>query len=284
MQGNNFFSEVFNKYSQVKVKKENRDFYNLNTIVYYLADIEQNIISARNVYEIDIRSAFPTICRLLFTEEKEFIKKLDELQADKLARNIFISTTLKGTEYLKQLNLIAKMIISSVLMDADPEAKVLELKKDGIVYIGNTIEHGQLYNYFTNIGFTIRITRYPLYLRYSRTSYYLSDDDKRLIIKGVFKDRPPFLQNVATDLVNRGRETVDFELLDKVYSKKYFEIIRQNSLDELLSKYYICDGRKYLNDQFRYDKLKTITGIKNLSPKNYLKLFIYPLLTILREN
>ena len=128
--GNNFFGDVFNIYSQVKVKKENKDFYNINTIVYYLADIEKSIVSAKNVTEIDIRSAFPTICRLLFNEEKEFINKLDELQADKLARNIFISTTLKGTEYLKQLNLIAKMVISSVLMDADPEAKILECKKD----------------------------------------------------------------------------------------------------------------------------------------------------------
>ncbi len=282
IQGNNFFSEVFNKYSQIKVKKENKDFYHLNTIVYYLADIEKSIISARNVTEIDIKSAFPTICRLLFKEEKEFIKKLDELQADKLARNIFISTTLKGTEYLKQLNLISKMIISSVLMEADPEAKVLELKKDGIVYIGNTIEHGHLYNFFSNMGFHIRVTQYSLYIRYQRTSHYLSDDEG-LIIKGVFKDRPPFLSHVASTLVSRGREDIDFEFLDKIYSKKYFEIIRQNTLDELLSKYYICDGRKYLNDQFRYDKLKTITGIKNLSPKNYLKLFIYPLLSVLRE-
>ena len=281
--GNNFFGDVFNIYSQVKVKKENKDFYNINTIVYYLADIEKSIVSAKNVTEIDIRSAFPTICRLLFNEEKEFINKLDELQADKLARNIFISTTLKGTEYLKQLNLIAKMVISSVLMDADPEAKILECKKDGICYIGNDIKNGHLYNYFGDIGFNIRITKYPLYIRFQRTSYYASED-QGLIVKGVFKDRPPFLQNVAADLVNRGRETVDFEILDKIYSKKYFEIIRQNSLDELLSKYYICDGRKYLNDQFRYDKLKTIMEIKNLSPKNYLKLFIYPLLSVVKEN
>lgn len=283
MQGNNFFSDVFDLYSRVKVKKENRNFYQLNTIVYYLADIEQTIVSAKDVIEIDIKSAFPTICRLLFKEEKEFINKLNELQSDKLARNIFISTTLKGTEYLKQLNLISKMVISSVLMDADPNAKVLEVKKDGIVYIGNNIEHGYLYSYFTDMGFNIRISQYPLYVRYQRTSYYLSNDEG-IIVKGVFKDRPPFLQNVVSTLVSGGRENIDFELLDKIYSNRYFEVIRQNSLDELLLKYYICDGRKYLTDQFRYDKLKTITGIKNLSPKNYLKLFIYPLLSILREN
>ena len=277
LKGNNFFGEVFNLYSRVKVKKENRDFYNLNTIVYYLADIEKSIISAKNVYEIDIKSAFPTICRILFEKERKFIDRLDELQEDKLARNIFISTTLKETEYLKQLNLIAKMIISSILMDADPEAKPLELKKDGIVYAGKRIDSGSLYRYFTDKGFTIRTTPYSKYIRYQRTSHYLSGE-KTLTIKGVFKDRPRFLSDLATKILSK--EDVDFDTVDKIYSNLYFEIVQQNMLDEVFMKYYACDGRKYLNKQFRYDKLGPITQIKNLSPKSYLKLFIYPLLNL----
>ena len=277
LKGNDFFSEVFDLYSRVKVDKKNRDFYNLNTIVYYLADVEKSIISANNVYEIDIKSAFPTICRILFKEEKEFIARLDELQEDKLARNIFISTTLKETEYLKQLNLIAKMIISSILMDADPEANLLELKKDGIVYVGKRIDRGSLYRYYTDKGFIIRSTPYSKYIRYQRTSHYLSEE-KTLTIKGIFRDRPQFLSNLAVDVLTK--EEIDWDLIDKIYSNKYFEIIRQNVLDELFMKYYTCDSRKYLNKQFRYEKLHTISQIKNISPKGYLKLFIYPLLNL----
>ena len=277
MQANSFFSEVFDLYSQVKVKKENRDFYNLNTIVYYLADIEKSIVSAKDVHEIDIRSAFPTICRIMFKEEKKFIERLDELQEDKLARNIFISTTLKETEYLKQLNLIAKMVISSILMDADPDAKIFELKKDGIVYAGNSVNSGSLYKHFTDQGFTIRTAPYFRYIRYQRTSHYLSRD-KKLTVKGIFKDRPPFLSKLAERVLNE--EEIDWDFVDKIYSNKYFEIVRQNVLDEVFSKYYRCDGGKYLNNQFRYDKIRTIAGIKNLSPKGYLKLFIYPLLNL----
>ena len=277
LKGNDFFSEVFNLYSQIKVKKENKDFYNLNTIVYYLADVEKSIVSANDVYEIDIRSAFPTICRILFEHEKEFIERLDELQEDKLSRNIFISTTLKETEYLKQLNLIAKMIISSILMDADPEAKPLELKKDGIVYAGNRVDGGSLYKYFTDKGFTIRTTPYSRYIRYQRTSHYLSEE-KTLTIKGVFKDRPRYLSDLAARILNK--EDVDFITTEKIYSNIYFEIVRQNMLDEVFMKYYACDGRKYLNKDFRYDRLRTITQIKNISPKSYLKLFIYPLLNL----
>ncbi len=277
LQGNNFFSEVFDLYSRIKVKKTNRDFYNLSTIVYYLADVQKSIVSANNVYEIDIRSAFPTICRIMFAKEKEFIEKLDELQEDKLARNIFISTTLKETEYLKQLNLIAKMIISSILMDADPEANPLELKKDGIVYVGKRINSGSLYRYFTDKGFIIRTTPYSRYIRYQRTSHYLSGE-KTLTVKGVFKDRPRFLSDLAAKILNK--EEIDFDTINKIYSNIYFEIIRQNMLDEVFMKYYACDGKKYLNKDFRYDKLKTVTQIKNLSPKSYLKLFIYPLLNL----
>ena len=277
MQANSFFSEVFDLYSRVKVKKENKEFYNLNTIVYYLADIEKSMISMNDVYEIDIKSAFPSICRIMFKEEKEFIERLDELQDDKLARNIFISTTLKETEYLKQLNLIAKMVISSILMDADPEAKIFELKKDGIVYAGNPVNSGTLYKHFTNQGFTIRTTPYRKYIRYQRTSHYLSEE-KTITVKGIFRDRPPFLSKLAERVLNE--EEIDWDFVDKIYSNKYFEIVRQNVLDEVFSKYYRCDGGKYLNNQFRYDKIRTIAGIKNLSPKSYLKLFIYPLLNL----
>ena len=277
MQANDFFSEVFDLYSRIKVKKENRDFYNINTIVYYLSDIEKSIIFAENAYEIDIKSAFPTICRIMFEKEKSFIRRLDELQSDKLARNIFISTTLKETEYLKQLNLIAKMIISSVLMDADPEAKIFELKKDGIVYAGNSVNGGSLYKYFTDKGFVIRTIPYRKYIRYQRTSHYISEE-KKLTVKGIFRDRPPFLSNLAEIVLNE--EEVNWDFVDQIYSNRYFEIVRQNMLDEVFMKYYACDGRKYLNKQFRYDKLGPITQIKNLSPKSYLKLFIYPLLNL----
>lgn len=88
----NFFGDVFNVYSRIKIKKENQDFYKLNNIVYYLADSQKSTIQAKDVWEIDIRSAFPTICQFLFTEEKEFLAKLNELKDQKLERNIFIST------------------------------------------------------------------------------------------------------------------------------------------------------------------------------------------------
>ena len=276
MKVSNFFGEIFDIYSRVKIKKENREFYSLNNIVYYLADKESAIIRANDIWEIDIRSAFPTICQFLFSDEREFLSRLSELANQKLERNIFISTTLKGSEYLKQLNLISKMIISSTLMDADPDAKILELKKDGIAYVGNEIKNGKLFKFFSDRGFQIRQTPYRKYARYQRTSHFFQEDGS-LIIKGVFKDRPKFLVETAEKILNN--DEVDFDSLDKYYSKNYFSIIRMNTLDELFSKYYLCDGNKFLNNKFRYERLRPISSISSMIPKNYLKLFIYPLLT-----
>lgn len=275
MKTSSFFTDIFNIYSQIKIKKENREFYNLNNIVYYLADKEKSTISAEDVWEIDIRSAFSTICRFLFVDETEFLKKLKEIESDKQRRNVFISTSLKGTEYLKQLNLISKMVISSTLMNADPNATIFELKKDGIIYSGDDIYRGELFHKFTDMGFQIRRTKYKKYIRYQRTSYFLDNDDS-LLIKGIFKDRPEFLFDIAQNILSN--TDVDFDYLDKVYSSKFFSIIKRNRLDELFTKFYLCNGNKFINNIFRYEKIKPISHIETIKPKNYLELFVYPLL------
>lgn len=63
-----------------------------------------------------------------------------------------------------------------------------------------------------------------------------------------------------------------------VQSNNYFNIIRYNNLDEVFFKYYVCNNNKYLNNDFKYDKIKNIKQCYNILPKNYLKLFVYPLL------
>lgn len=273
-----FFNQIYNIYSSVKIKAENKDFYSLNNIVYYLSDAKQNIIKAdNNIIEIDIKSAFPTICKILFKDDPSFLNKLHELEDKKLERNIFISTTLKGSGYLKQLNLISKMIISSLLMSNDPDAVILELKKDGIVYIGKSVlGQSQILDYYTSLGFIFHETKYNKYVRCQKTSYFVHTDNS-LVIKGIYKDRPDFLYKISQKILTQ--DYVDYNFLNKIYSKKYFQIIKHNILDELFLKYYNCQENKYLNKNFRYNKIKLISSIDDLTPKNYLKLFIYPLIT-----
>lgn len=269
-----FFQNVFNRYSKLKIPEKNKEFYKLDNIVYYQSDIKNIKIVASDVYEIDIHSAFPTICNKIFDKNDPFLIELNK-KIDKLDRNKFIGIKLKDTGYLKQLNLIAKMIISSILMDADSEADVFELKKDGLIYTGNSILNSKLYNYYTKeLGFQIRITKYYKYVRCFRTSYFVNND---VLIKGVFKDRPIYLQEVTNKLLLENN--VNKSELNKIYSNKYFQIIKKNNLDELFLKYYACDNVKYLNSKCKYDKIRAMYDL-NIIPKNYLKIFIYPLLDI----
>lgn len=279
----NFFNHIFNIYSKIKILKKNKNFFKLDTIYYYLADEINSSVQASNLYEIDIKSAFPSICQYLFENEKDFLDKLNNLKDKKLERNIFISTTLKNTEYLKQLNLISKMIISSILMDADLNANVFELKKDGILYSGQNIENRPLYNYFVNeLNFNIHIKKIDIYYRFQKTSHYYQKDENQLVIKGVYKDRPDFLIDILKQILSSSfmynKNDEIFDTLLKIYSKKYFKIIQINNLDEVFRKYYVCTNNKYLNNDFKYERIKMIHTINNIQPQNYLKLFIYPFL------
>ena len=272
---NDFFDLIFNKYSNIYINNVNKKIYNINTIVYYLADELNSKISAKNVYEVDIHAAFPTICQHIFYNDKNFLNKLNNL-SEKKEKNIFISTSLKDTGYLQQLNIISKMIITSCVLDANPEGcEIYELKKDGIIYSGNSITNSKIYEYYTSqLNFSIKEINYNEYIRYNKTSYYISDNE--IIIKGVYKDRPKFIQESIYNYFFLNQ--LDSDLLNKIYSNNYFNIIRYNNLDEVFFKYYICNNNKYLNNDFKYDKIKNIKQCYNILPKNYLKLFVYPLL------
>lgn len=273
MKTTSFFGDIFKIYSQIPVRKENQLFYKLDKMFYYLADSEKSKVCFRNIYEIDISAAFPTICKFLFKEEKTFLEKINSLMNNKLERNIFIATTLKDTEYLKQLNTISKMIISSILMDADPNAIVLELKKDGIVYSGEPVTSGKLYQYFSQMGFSIKSQKIQFYLRCQKTSHFFNPPDQ-LQIKGFLKDRPEFLYHTLINILNNN--DVDYASLNSIYSKKFFKIIQLNNLDELFLKYFVCNNSKYLTYNFHYERIKSLHNILNLTAKNYLKVFIYP--------
>ena len=270
-----FFKNVFKIYSSINIPKKNKDFYNLDKITYYYADVMNSKVVAKNVYEVDIHSAFPTLCNIMFDKNSEFIKKLNTLD-EKIKKNIHISTTLKDTPYLKQLNYLSKMIISSCVMKANPENDIFELKKDGIVFLGDSIKNTDVYEYYTNkFGFVIRETKYDVYIRYNRTSHYVQNGN--LIIKGVYKDRPKYIFDVCQKIFTG--DTINKQELNKIYSNDYYRIIKLNNLDELFYKYYACDGSKYLSSNYKYEKLKAFRAI-NILPKNYIKLFIFPLMVI----
>lgn len=311
MKNNQFFSEVFKKYSDINFPEEYKSVVDIKTISWYLSDELRGIVSYNNdykskIFEIDVKSAFPTICINIFGEESEFIQKLNSIE-NKRSKNIFIATYFEDKSILKQLNIISKMIITGAVFSIDETAQLLELKKDGIVFISNeTSVWNSVYEYadekvislnpFTiNINeynsqefisfisdknFRFHITNYNKYLRANRTSFFV-DKNNNFKFKGFYKYLPEFLKEQIQEFINT-EQFNKTELLDK-YSSKYWKIIFLNRLDELIKYYYICENDKFLSFDGKYLPINDILKNNSLiDPRFYLKTFIFPILSFLR--
>lgn len=275
MNTSNIFNIIFDKYSSLKINKQlHNDVYQIEKIAYYYADSNNYNVSVDDLYLIDLKSAFPSLCKLMFGMNSQFVKDIEK-QNTKFDKNKFIAISLKNTPYLKELNLLSKMIVTSCVISNDINSEIFELKKDGILYKGKNINFDNIfYKYYTEkLGLVFHIDHYKRYYRNNKTSYYLNDNNE-LEIKGVYKDRPEFLENIALKiLVN---DIIDYNELFDIYSYQRWKIIQKFNLDELFIKYFICNNNKYLDYNLKYQQIKTIEKC-NIFPKNYLKLFIYPL-------
>jgi hypothetical protein len=262
-------------------------------ISWYMADSQNNIITSignnnNYIIDLDITSAFPTICNCLYDNNSEFIIKLNNIQ-DKKEKNIFIATTLKG-EPLKQINRICKLVITGIIFDSqDPEEKekidIFELKKDGCLLSCSrkTIDRLTSLSYqdstFTQFilqnNFSFHMDYFAKYVRSNRTSFMLgkSLELKDFIIKGQYKHVPRKLLNIIHQIIVTNR--YDIELINKVYSDLYFKILQVNNIKEYLLDYYIVESNKIINFEGKFVSFNINTEV---DPNLYKKIFIYPML------
>lgn len=262
-------------------------------ISWYMADSQNNIITSignnnNYIIDLDITSAFPTICNCLYDNNSEFIIQLNNIQ-DKKEKNIFIATTLKG-EPLKQINRICKLVITGIIFDSqDPEEKekidIFELKKDGCLLSCSrkTIDRLTSLSYqdsvFTQFvlqnNFSFHIDYFAKYVRSNRTSFMLgkSLNISDFIIKGQYKYVPRKLLTIIHQIIVTNR--YDIELINKVYSDLYFKILQVNNIKEYLLDYYIVESNKIIDFEGKYLSFNINTIV---NPDLYKKIFIYPML------
>jgi hypothetical protein len=262
-------------------------------ISWYMADSQNNIITSignnnNYIIDLDITSAFPTICNCLYDNNSEFIIKLNNIQ-DKKEKNIFIATTLKG-EPLKQINRICKLVITGIIFDSqDPEEKekidIFELKKDGCLLSCSrkTIDRLTSLSYqdstFTQFilqnNFSFHMDYFAKYVRSNRTSFMLGKSLKieDFIIKGQYKHVPRKLLKIIHQIIVTNRYNI--ELINKVYSDLYFKILQVNNIKEYLLDYYIVESNKIINFE---GKIASFNINTEVDPNLYKKIFIYPML------
>lgn len=257
------------------------DINNLSSVfTYYLADKTNNhIISKSNefnkIYDIDIKSAFPNICRILFGEDHPFVQKIFEIE-DKLERNKFISITLTYEKNLpfkiSDLNIYSKILILGYIYSLFDNITILEYKKDGVIFIGNVktmIERNSILDVIEKYNIEFKHKIINTYLRFNRTSiiYY---DNNSVDIKGLYKSLPIFLKNIIIS------QEIPSEI-KKIYSRKYFDIIKLSYLKDLLRQYYTFDNDNYLtmNGGLKPD-------INYCHPPSYLVYILYPFMNLMK--
>lgn len=287
-----FYNQVVYHYSRINFPKQYLKLYQLDgPISWYFADDSNQFISAngvienRKLFEIDIKSAYPSICNHLLSDvNPKFVKKMNQI-TDKRERNIFIATTLKGSTYLKELNVISKLIILGFIFDLkkNDDILLLELKKDGCVVLTNDDTYEELlYNedrsfvtFLKSKNFDFHTDLYLKYIRTNRTSMFFKENENEyeLIIKGAYKYLPNELIKVNKQILSDTNP--DLLYLDKIYSYNYYNILKLNNLHDLIQNYYICNNNMILNMYGKYEKIK----VKNeINPKLYLEKFVYPIL------
>jgi len=289
----NFYNETIKYYSRINFPKQYIDVCRLDgPIAWYFADATKQFVAVNGVpddrilLEIDIKSAFPTICNsLLKPIYPAFVDKMNQI-TDKKERNIFIATQLKETPYLKQLNLLCKLIILGFIFSCQDTTNILllELKKDGcVVLVNNDVYDDFLYNndnhfrkFIANAGFKFEFTQYLKYMRCNRTSIFFHMDttnEYELVLKGAYKYMPPYLEQINKQILSN--QNINTEELDRIYNSDYLNIIKQNNLVELLNSYYVCYNNMVLNYKNKYESFKRTTII---NPRQYLEIFTFPVL------
>lgn len=254
---------------------------------YHLAeDIKSNVL-VKGAMEIDVKGAFPTICRLMYGDESPFVKEIFAIP-DKFERNKYIAITMKqagdrdGISYLADLNLWSKILVMGYIYSRYDDVVVIQYVKDGVLFLGTPREDfgpkGDTFvDYVIKHEVAFHERRIDNFIRFNRTSVITYG--KEVSIKGNYKDLPEKLQNEVIPSV-LGGGIYDYPLLNavkKLYSKTHYQILRQASLTDDINKLYMING-KYLNSSGKLDNLS------NLDPRSYLRYILYPILALCRLN
>lgn len=255
--------------------------------VYQLADTTKSSILSTNAIEVDIKSAFPTICRLMYGADNSFVKQIYKIES-KFERNKFISIQLTeqskrdGKLYLQDLNFWSKVLSLGYLYAKYEDIVIIQYIKDGVVFNGNIKnnpdEHSNIFNNFVvDNDITFHEKHLDSFIRFNRTTVIKLGD--KISVKGMLKDPPQYITEVVIPAIMNGN-IYDYKHLNDVklkYSKKYYTILREAPLTDDLAYYYKFNGQ-YLNG------IGKSCGIMDLDPRAYLRYMVYPILSLYRLN
>ena len=284
MENNEFYDKLIEQYIILNIPKKYDDLGKIGSkISWYLADNDNAFITInktnnKNIIEIDIKSAYTSLCDIIFYNTP-FIEQIHTI-TDKFERNKFISNSLKTTNKLKEFASMSKIIIFGILMENySSDIELLEIKKDGCVFLCNDNTVNKFIDIYNNTNiFTkfiidnnikFNINKYKKYYRLNTTSIFITETDE-IIKKGIFKYSSEYINTELKNILIHN--IINEDKILKIYSNKLLTIIKENKLYEVLKKYYICENNKILTKKYNYENVTK----DSIYPYSYLTLFIYP--------
>lgn len=271
---NSILVNLLNYYGEIV---PNENIFKVGEIFnYYYADELNSKILTRKLIKVDIKSAFPTICELIFGSDSPFIQQLKTIE-NKLERNIFISNTLKNIKdenYLLELNNYSKIVIFNYIFNNYENIKVFEYQKDGVLFSGDLVSFkNNKLNDILSKYFIFHIDNIDLYIRFYKTSFYYFNND--LEIKGTLKNPPEFIFNKIKEIIKD--PYINLNSLLKIYNNDFFFICKSLSLTIELNKYF-----KFNNTYFLNKRGEKTTDLSSCDPMAILKYCFFPILSMLR--
>lgn len=256
---------------------------------YYADDVQSDILIDNinnNLIEIDIKSAFPTLCNILFKDNKEFINKLNSID-EKLQKNIFISNYFKqfnDINYLKLLNNYCKIIIFGYVLNNYNDINIIEYKKDSILFTGND-NFDSIFDEFNGIiennGINFHINNYNQYIRLNNTSIFC-DNNYNITSKGKMHDFPEYINLFLKELLVNNFNHYDiinkYEI-KKIYSLKYFKLLYQLKEFDFIKHYYMFGNNKFLYNNINFNNLDS-----DFNPVFILNYLVFPILFLIKTN
>jgi len=254
---------------------------------YQLADDVKTNMLTKSAIEIDVKGAFPTICRLMYGKEDPFVQSIFAIP-DKFERNKHIAITLKrkgdldGKSYLTDLNLWSKILTMGYIYSRFEDIVIIQYVKDGAIFIGTHKEEFDMncksfVDYIHDNDVVFHERQIDTFIRFNKTSLVAYGGD--VTVKGLYHDLPEYISHDIIPALLSG-SIYDYTLLDKVkkiYSKLYGQISLSTPAHSDIKKFYDING-KYLNSLGKPDSLS------NLDPRAYLRYIVYPILSLCRAN
>lgn len=250
---------------------------------YYNDEIESNIL-ATSLIDIDVKSAFPTICKIIFGESHPFVKQIFNIE-NKLERNKFISITLTdqskidGKQYINELNIWSKILVFGYIYSRFDQVNILEYAKDGCLFSGvqkqfiNQNDKTFL-EFIKNNNVIYHEKGVDIYIRFNRTSIYVKDSVLKL--KGNYRNLPPFINSIILKFLNGNiYESSLLTIIKKIYNPTYFKILYKANAHDLIKSYYEFEN-SYLDINGK------LSSINNICVKSYLIFIVYPILSLMR--